>query len=693
MQHAEKSSQPARHAEPVRTRKVGAETSAAAFDQSPRDMQLRAIAQMMRESPQTKSLETLSARMAAHGQPAAQRMAPEEEPLQGRFDTVQRQGAEEDELQLMAAPEEEEPLQGRFETAQRQGAEDEELQMKAAPATPLQRQAEASPPPNRTGLPDGLKAGIEQLSGMAMDHVKVHYNSSQPAQMNALAYAQGSDIHIGPGQEQHLPHEAWHVVQQAQGRVRPTMQMKDGVPVNDDAGLEREADVMGETATAKGAAIVAEGEETGSLPIFSTENTVVQRRLPVMTKETITSEPKVAAELLVHSLQQLDDDKLTNYFQEDLDNSKKSRASWITYLQSDPEPNEIQKLYTSMIDQPAIAKYSMEHFDPSEPATEIKKQIQQHMDSVSHDLDRTINNTDVLKSIMGVNDVGLAVKVLTLAKNAIDQHIVKKTCPVVIGGNKEHNLWTGVGGMTKQGDSQMELGQSTANALANGSASGRASLVHEFTHATAGTKDHAYTVEACYSLLPDKRLDNATTYEHAFLETVSAADKKRHYNPKHEQQTSQGNDLLPVNAARLRAARRAAQLASEVWNNVDNAYLQAQKIAIGEKITEINMGLSALATYPYTPMKTPATYNFGLALIEDRTKMLVRLKTASGHKKIVRYYSTVDFNDDLTAADVLGKSIADTGIMLEHDAVKWVSWLENEKNIMNFLQEKKSTYT
>ena len=30
---------------------------------------------------------------------------------------------------------------------------------------------------------------------------------------DALAYAQGSDIHLAPGQEQHLPHEAWHVVQ------------------------------------------------------------------------------------------------------------------------------------------------------------------------------------------------------------------------------------------------------------------------------------------------------------------------------------------------------------------------------------------------------------------------------------------------------------------------------------------------
>lgn len=114
--------------------------------------------------------------------------------------------------------------------------------------TPIQIEAQDSHEPNNTGLPDQLKSGIESLSGMAMDHVKVHYNSSQPAQLNALAYAQGSDIHVGPGQEQHLPHEAWHVVQQAQGRVKPTMQMKGEVAVNDDPSLEREADEMGSKA-------------------------------------------------------------------------------------------------------------------------------------------------------------------------------------------------------------------------------------------------------------------------------------------------------------------------------------------------------------------------------------------------------------------------------------------------------------
>lgn len=100
---------------------------------------------------------------------------------------------------------------------------------------------------NNTGLPDNLKSGVENLSGFSMDDVKVHYNSAKPAQLNAHAYARGTDIHIAPGQERHLPHEAWHVVQQKQGRVKPTMQMKGSV--NDDAGLEREADVMGAKAT------------------------------------------------------------------------------------------------------------------------------------------------------------------------------------------------------------------------------------------------------------------------------------------------------------------------------------------------------------------------------------------------------------------------------------------------------------
>ena len=77
--------------------------------------------------------------------------------------------------------------------------------------------------PNLTGLPDSLKNGIESLSGYSMDDVKMHYNSSDPAQLGSLAYARGKDIYVAPGQERHLGHEAWHIVQQKQGRVAPTI--------------------------------------------------------------------------------------------------------------------------------------------------------------------------------------------------------------------------------------------------------------------------------------------------------------------------------------------------------------------------------------------------------------------------------------------------------------------------------------
>lgn len=155
---------------------------------------------------------------------------------------LQRVGLEDEEgFQMKTAQlqsdEEEDTLQGKFEpTVQRAEDDEEGLQMKAD--TVFQQK------PNNTGLPDNLKAGVESLSGFSMDDVKVHYNSSQPATVQALAYTQGTDIHVAPGQERHLPHEVWHVAQQLAGRVEPTTEV-GGMPVNDNIGLEHEADVMG----------------------------------------------------------------------------------------------------------------------------------------------------------------------------------------------------------------------------------------------------------------------------------------------------------------------------------------------------------------------------------------------------------------------------------------------------------------
>ena len=99
-----------------------------------------------------------------------------------------------------------------------------------------------------TGLPNSLKAGIENLSGLAMDDVQVHYNSDKPAEMRALAFTEGKDIHVARGQEQHLPHEAWHVVQQKQGKVTPSLRLR-GNRINVDSGLEAEAEAMGARAS------------------------------------------------------------------------------------------------------------------------------------------------------------------------------------------------------------------------------------------------------------------------------------------------------------------------------------------------------------------------------------------------------------------------------------------------------------
>src|SRR5437773_1005591 len=40
---------------------------------------------------------------------------------------------------------------------------------------------------NSTGLPDNLKTGVESLSGVALDDIRVHYNSPKPAELHALA--------------------------------------------------------------------------------------------------------------------------------------------------------------------------------------------------------------------------------------------------------------------------------------------------------------------------------------------------------------------------------------------------------------------------------------------------------------------------------------------------------------------------
>lgn len=119
--------------------------------------------------------------------------------------------------------------------------------------TPIQmKKDDGNTSASSSNMQHNLRAGLEKLSGVDLSDVKVHQNSDKPQQIGALAYTQGNDIHVAPGQEKHIPHEGWHAVQQKRGIVKPTMQMKTGALVNDNAGLEKEADVMGAKAESVG---------------------------------------------------------------------------------------------------------------------------------------------------------------------------------------------------------------------------------------------------------------------------------------------------------------------------------------------------------------------------------------------------------------------------------------------------------
>lgn len=107
---------------------------------------------------------------------------------------------------------------------------------------------------NNTGLPDQLKLGMETISGISLDDVKVNYNSDKPSALGAHAFARGNEIHLGGGQEKHLSHEAWHVVQQKQGRVNSTQEI-NGTSINDDSALESEATKMGAKALSNSGAV------------------------------------------------------------------------------------------------------------------------------------------------------------------------------------------------------------------------------------------------------------------------------------------------------------------------------------------------------------------------------------------------------------------------------------------------------
>ncbi len=149
---------------------------------------------------------------------------------------------------------------------------------------------------NQTNMPDHLKTGVENLSGLSIDDVRVHYNSNKPAELMALAHTEGTDIHVGPGQEHSVPHEAWHVIQQKQERVKPTTE-EWGQPLNNSPDLEQEADVMG--AKALNQSLRTTGEDTSLRPsdsVMGIQTRVIQLLNSAQKKVLNKIKAQVAAE-------------------------------------------------------------------------------------------------------------------------------------------------------------------------------------------------------------------------------------------------------------------------------------------------------------------------------------------------------------------------------------------------------------
>ena len=126
-------------------------------------------------------------------------------------------------------------------------------------------------------LPQRLRGPLEAAAAVDLSAVRVHRNSPLPRRLGARAFSRGLEVHLGPGQERHLEHEAWHVVQQVTGRVRPTAHVH-GQPMNDDARLEAEADAAGRALSA-GRPLPTTALATTTTAPAAQPTAVVQRKL------------------------------------------------------------------------------------------------------------------------------------------------------------------------------------------------------------------------------------------------------------------------------------------------------------------------------------------------------------------------------------------------------------------------------
>lgn len=131
-------------------------------------------------------------------------------------------------------------------------------------------------------LPTAARAQMEAAFGVDFSAIRIHEDGAAD-DVDAHAYAQGTDIHFAPGRFDPnsseglalLGHELTHVVQQSQGRVQATLQTKSA-SINDDSALEREADALG-SAAARGEQVNTGAGASATSPATA----AVQRKVKV----------------------------------------------------------------------------------------------------------------------------------------------------------------------------------------------------------------------------------------------------------------------------------------------------------------------------------------------------------------------------------------------------------------------------
>lgn len=356
------------------------------------------------------------------------------------------------------------------------------------------------------GLPPDLKSGAETLSGLSLDDVKVHYNSSKPAQLKAHAFAQGNTIHLAPGQNKHLPHETWHVVQQKQGRVKPTTQLKNGISINTSEALEKEADQMG----AKASGI---SENTTAIPITKETGTSggatppVQRALKASDKAEIVrlSTKDDLVEWLITAIAADDIIEAIDYWISQHREYADWRAELIERTNSgdDEEDNSGSESEQDDHDHDHEAADGSDHDNEEDELEAFNRRQEENKPIVTEAVTNAIAMIDAVSERAGnFRDNLLLIKNYLTTKLAHydENHIISSP---EAGGNVNELAHSKANGTIELFRGFFELSAERKAEI----------LIHEAVHSVLHVTDHAYDWQSIFRFLPEAtQLQNPDSY-------------------------------------------------------------------------------------------------------------------------------------------------------------------------------------